>query len=180
MGLLYHFISFNASISFYETLGDFKDAKDMVIQCIITPFKEGKFDESVENFNKSKFYDETDFATFMKNNGYQSQIETYLNDFRKYEGLYLDTKNTSIYSWGMSYYYYIIKIDEKSWKFAITSVIGNKTLDANPSGYNATDFDYTYNGQIGDAKYTHSYLHFEINTNSGILYKNPGTKYYKQ
>ena len=163
----------------YSSLGDFKDSKDMITKCddgilqikkdeILNPFKNGQIKEALEKFKYSEFSDSSNFTTFMKDNGYQSQIEAYLNDFRKYEGLYLIE-----FIWDR-YYYYNIYIDEDSWKFSVHHIVGNETLDPYKSGNYPETFAYDF--QLGKTRYylygnenESDYHYYEIDVNNGIL-----------
>ena len=115
----------------------------------------------------------------MKDNGYQSQIEAYLNDFRKYEGLYLDTESTSTGGLRNYYYYYNIYIDEDSWIFSIHYIIGNETIDPYKSDNYPKTFAYDF--QLGKTKYYYfgdetskSYQYYEIDVNNGTLVDDDG------
>ena len=181
---------FTDARSIYSSLGDFKDSKDMITKCdegflqikkdeILTPFKNGQIKEALEKFKYSEFSDSSNFTTFMKDNGYQSQIEAYLNDFRKYEGLYLDTESTSTGGRRNYYYYYNIYIDEDSWIFSIHYIIGNETIDPYKSGNYPKTFAYDF--QLGKTKYYYvgdetskSYHYYEIDVNNGTLVDDDG------
>ena len=170
---------FTDARSIYSSLGDFKDSKDMITKCddgilqikkdeILNPFKNGQIKEALEKFKYSEFSDSSNFTTFMKDNGYQSQIEAYLNDFRKYEGLYLIE-----FIWDR-YYYYNIYIDEDSWKFSVHHIVGNETLNPYKSGDSSYTFAYDF--QLGKTKYYYigdenksDYKYYEIDVNNGIL-----------
>ena len=169
----------------YSSLRDFKDSKDMITKCdegvlqikkdeILNPFKNGQIKEALEKFKNSEFSNSSNFTTFMKDNGYQSQIEAYLNDFRKYEGLYLDTEYTSTGGFRDYYYYYHIYIDENSWRFSVHYIIGNETLD--PYEKDSSPQTFAYDFQLGKTRYYISgnenesdYHYYEIDVNNGVL-----------